>query len=673
MDINEAKIKHEELVKIIEKYSYEYYVLDNPSVSDFEYDQKMMELEELEKEFPSLISITSPTQRIGNTVLKGFKKITHQIPMMSLADVFNEDELLDFDNKVCKALGVSEVTYSAEMKIDGLSLSCVYENGVLSYCATRGDGTVGEDVTSNVLTIPSIPTRIPLKGRVEVRGEIYMPKASLEALNKEREQNGESLLANARNAAAGSIRNLDSSIAKKRKLDAWFYYFEDADKLGFTNHFEAVTYLKTLGFKVNPEMRLVKGKEEILNYIKEYTEKRNDLPYDIDGIVLKVNDFSVYNQLGYTAKTPKWAIAYKFPPEEVITKLEDIIFTVGRTGKITPNAVLEPVRVAGSVVRRATLHNEDFILEKGLMIGDYVTIRKAGDIIPEVVSPLKERRNGSEIPFKMIDECPFCHSKLVRIEAIHYCLNKDCKSRNIESLIHFASKDAMDIEGMGSSVVEELFSLSILSDIPSIYNLKEYRDKIISIDGWSYKSIDNLLSAIERSKNNSLEKLLFGLGIKEVGNKMAKTLSRIYLNIDDLAKASKDELIKINDLGEVCANSIVSYFSNEENLKLIETLKNNGINTTYLGKVKFDKDNYFFNKKIVLTGSLTHYSRNEATEILESFGAKVSGSVSKATDLVIAGENAGSKLDKANALNIKVIGEEEFIKLLEESEGLNDD
>ncbi len=669
MNFEEAKRKHEELVRIIEKYSYEYYVLDNPSVTDQEYDSKYEQLEELEKEFPSLITITSPTQRIGNTVLKGFKKVTHRIPMMSLADVFNEDELLEWNEKIEKELYLKEVEYSAEMKIDGLSLSVVYEDGVLQYCATRGDGITGEDVTTNALTIPSIPTRIPLMGHVEVRGECYMPKASLEALNKERLANGEPLLANARNAAAGSLRNLDSSVAKKRKLDAWFYYFEDAEKFGFKKHYDSIMYLKKLGFKVNPEMRVVKGKDEILNYIKEYTKKRNSLDYDIDGIVLKVNDFNYYNSLGYTAKTPKWAIAYKFPPEEVITKLEDIVYTVGRTGKITPNAVLDPVRVAGSIVKRATLHNEDFVKEKGLMIGDYITLRKAGDIIPEVVNAIKDRRTGEEIPFEMITHCPDCGSELVKVDAMHFCLNKNCPSRHIEGLIHYCSKDAMDIDGMGERVVEEFFALKFISDIPSIYSLKDHREEIINIDGWSNKSIDNILDAIEKSKENSLERLLFGLGIKEVGSKMAKTLARIFKNIDELASKTVDELKQINDVGEVCANSLYNYFHDENNIALIEKLKELGLNMKYLGKVDISEQSIFFNKKVVLTGSLTHFSRSEATELLENFGAKVSGSVSKATDLVIAGEAAGSKLKKAQELNIKVISEEDFLNLINKARG----
>lgn len=669
MNLDEAKKKHEELVRILEKYSYEYYVLDKPSVTDSEYDSKMEDLIDLENKFPSLVTPTSPTQRIIGTVLKGFKKVTHKIPMMSLADVFNEGELLDWDNKVCASLNVKEVEYMAEMKIDGLSMSLVYEDGVLQYCSTRGNGTIGEDVTINVLTIPSIPTRINRMGHVEVRGEVYMPKASLNKLNEERAKNNETLFANARNAAAGSIRNLDSSVAASRHLDAWWYYLEEAESMGFKKHSEALDYLTKLGFRTNKERRVVKGKKEIVAYIDEYTKKRSSLDYDIDGIVLKVNDFSLYDILGYTAKTPKWAIAYKFPPEEVVTKLLDIVYTVGRTGKITPNARLEPIRVAGSTVARATLHNEDFITSKDLRIGDYVVLRKAGDVIPEVVKPLIERRTGEEKPFVMIDKCPDCGSELVKVEAMHFCMNKNCPSRNIETLIHFASKDAMDIDGMGEKVCEEFFAMNYISSIPSIYKLKEYEEEILNTEGWDVKSCSKLFLAIENSKKNSLERLLFGIGIKEVGSKMAKTLAKLYLNIDALMRASIDELRSIRDVGEVVASSICSFFKDEKNINMVNELKESGVNMLYLGNVKVNNTNFFYNKKVVLTGSLTRLGRNELTKILEDYGASVSSSVSKITDLVIVGENPGSKLTKANELNIKVINEEELYSLLDEIKG----
>ena len=663
MDFLVAKAKHDELVKLIEKYAREYYIDDNPSVSDQVYDQKMEELEALEKEWPELITRNSPTQRIIGTVLKGFNKITHQVQMLSLADVFNEDELTDWVKKTNIEVD-RDLEYVAEMKIDGLAMSLVYQDGELQYAATRGDGTTGEDVTTNVLTIPDIPTRIPLMGRVEVRGEIYMPKNSLEELNKEREKNGEPLFANARNAAAGSIRNLDSRIAKSRKLDGWWYYFTNAQDFGIKTHFDAILKLKELGFKTNPEAKVVRGIKEILAYVTEYTEKRDSLLYDIDGIVLKVNDFSYYETIGYTAKTPKWAVAYKFPPKEVRTKLLDIIYTVGRTGKITPNAVLEPVRVAGSLVQRATLHNEDFIKDKGLMVGDTVVLRKAGDIIPEVVKAIPEERDGSQKEFTMIETCPVCGSPLTKIDAMHFCLNKSCPSRNIESLIHFASKDAMDIETMGEKVTQEFFDLGIIRTIPDIYEIYKHRDKLITMDGWSNKSVDKLLDAIEKSKKNSLERLLFGLGIKEVGSKMAKTLARRFDTIDNLMHASVDDLVKINDVGVVVANSIVNYFKDEHNIELINKLKEQNVNTIYLGSNKFDEENPFFDKKVVLTGSLVSFTRSEASKILEDLGAHVVSSVSKATDFVLCGSDPGSKYDKATKLGIKVINEDEFKNMI---------
>lgn len=668
MDFLEAKRRHEELVELIEKYDHEYYDNDSPSVTDEEYDSKFAELKKIEESFPELITRNSPTQRITGKVLDGFNKVRHQQLMLSLSDVFNTDELYLWVKKLNENLNVENTVFNAEMKIDGLAMSLVYENGELQYCATRGDGTTGEDVTENVLTIRSIPTRIKIKDRVEIRGEVYMPKASFNELNEARMKSQEPLFANARNAAAGSIRNLDKSVAQSRKLEAWRYYLENPEKFNIKTHAEALDFIESLGFKVNPERRLVHNFDEIMAYVEEYTQKRKDLPYDIDGIVLKVNDFNLYDEIGYTAKTPKRAIAYKFPPEEAITKLTDIIFTVGRTGKITPNAVLEPVHVAGSLVQRATLHNEDFINEKGLMIGDYVIIRKAGDIIPEVVRPLIERRDGTQIPFKMIETCPDCGQKLEKVDAMHFCLNSDCPSRKIESLIHFASKDAMDIEGMGDKVCEQLFNEHFINSISDIYLIKNHAEELIEIDGRSYKSVGSLVKAIEESKKKSLERLLFGLGIKEVGSKMAKVLARFYKNIDNLSAASVEDLLKISDVGEVCANSIFNYFRNEENINLINRLKECGLNMEFLGSTTFNNDNFFFNKKVVLTGTLSKYGRKEATELLENLGAHVSGSVSKVTDIVIYGEEAGSKLDKAKKLNVYTMSEEEFLDKLEENE-----
>ena len=476
----EQRIK--EITELLEKYNYEYYVLDNPSVSDAAYDRLMQELILLEKEHPEFLSPLSPSQRVGGQVQEEFNKIQHRRMMLSLANAFNEDDLRDFDRKVREALGKDEITYMAEMKIDGLGMSLIYRKKLL-YAVTRGDGTIGEDVTSNVLTIKSVPSHINLDDEFEIRGEVFMPKKVLMKLNKERAENNETLFANARNAAAGSIRQLDSSIAASRGLDAFWYYVVNASDFKVRYHSEALNLADKLGFKTNPERRLCKGIDDVLSYINEYTEKRDSLPYDIDGIVIKVDDMSYYDKLGYTSKTPRWAIAYKLPPEEVITKLNDIIFTVGRTGKITPNAVLEPVRVAGSLVQRATLHNEDFIAEKGLKIGDYVVLRKAGDVIPEVVRVVTNRRDGSEKDFKMIENCPVCGAPLTKIDAMHFCLNPDCDARQIEQIIHFSSRDAMDIEGMGEKVCEQFFNQGFFKKIADIYDLFEHRDEIIAIYG----------------------------------------------------------------------------------------------------------------------------------------------------------------------------------------------
>lgn len=657
------KSRAEEITKLLEKYNYEYYVLDNPSVSDAEYDRLMQELIKLEEEHPELKSPLSPTQRVGGLVQDEFKKIVHKRTMLSLANAFNEDDLRDFDRKVKELSGLDHIDYMCEMKIDGLGMSLVY-NKKLMYAATRGDGVTGEDVTSNVITIKSIPTHIDVDEDLEVRGEVFMPKKSLTSLNKIRKENNEPLFANARNAAAGSIRQLDSKIAASRNLDAFWYYFVNAKDFNIRYHSEALNYLDKLGFRTNKERRLVHSIDEVLDYIKEYTEKRESLAYDIDGIVIKVDDMALYDKLGYTAKTPRWAIAYKFPPMEVQTKLLDIIFTVGRTGKITPNAVLEPVRVAGSLVQRATLHNEDFILEKDLMIGDYVILRKAGDVIPEVVRNVKERRTGLEIPFTMITNCPVCGAPLIKKDAMHFCVNPSCPARQIESIIHYSSRDAMDIEGMGEKVVEQFFNQGFFKNIAEIYGLFNFRDQIISLDGWQRKSIDNLLDAIENSKGNSLEKLLFGLGIKEVGAKMAKTLSKIYLSLENLMQASEEDLLSIKDVGPVVAHSIVTYFKNEKNIELINKLISVGVNTKYLGQLSNSATSYFSGKTVVLTGTLSKYGRKEATEILENLGAKVTGSVSRSTDVVIAGVEAGSKLDKARSLNITVLDEDEFLSLI---------
>lgn len=657
------KERAQEISILLEKYNYEYYVLDNPSVSDAEYDRLMQELIALEKANPELANPLSPTQRVGGLVQDQFKKVTHQRSMLSLANAFNEDDLRDFDQKVRDIVGIDKVTYMAEMKIDGLGMSLVY-NKQLIYAATRGDGIEGENVTANVITIKSIPTSIDLNGDFEVRGEVFMPKKSLLKLNEERQNNDEPLFANARNAAAGSIRQLDSGIAATRGLDAFWYYFVNAKDFGVRYHSEALNMVSKLGFKTNPERRLCHGIDEVIDFIKEYTQKRSSLSYDIDGIVIKVDDMSLYNKLGYTAKTPRWAIAYKFPPEEVVTKLTDIIYSVGRTGKVTPNAVLEPVRVAGSTVQRATLHNEDFILEKQLMVGDYVVLRKAGDVIPEVVRVLLDKRDGTQTPYEMIENCPVCGSKLVKKDAMHFCVNNSCDARKVEAIIHFSSRDAMDIDGLGEKVAEQFFNQSFLHHINDIYDLSNHREEIINLDGWQAKSIDNLLRAIETSKSNSLEKVLFGLGIKEIGAKMAKTLAKKFEHIDNLIKATEEELLEIPDIGPVVAHSLVDWFANEDNLQIVNSLKEHGLNFAYLASNTQAANSFFSGKTVVLTGTLSFIGRKEATELLENLGAKVTGSVSKATDVVIAGVEAGSKLDKANSLGITILNEDEFKALI---------
>lgn len=660
-----VKKRIQEISDILNKYNYEYYVLDNPSVPDSEYDSLIKELKNLEEEHPEYIDPHSPTQRVFGKVLESFEKVNHKRMMLSLGNAFNEEDLRDFDNKIKEVVKKENIEYVCEHKIDGLAMTLEYQNGSLNYAATRGDGEVGENVTNNVITIKSIPLKIIQNKTIEVRGEIYMPKKVFDEINDIRKNNNEQLFANSRNAAAGSIRQLDSSIAAERKLDGFWYYLVNAEELNIKKHSEALDYLDSLGFRTNHYRKVCSSIEDVIFYIKEATDKRNSLDYDIDGIVVKVNDLTTYNKIGFTSKTPKWAIAYKFPPEEVITKLEDIIFTIGRTGKITPNAVVTPVKVAGSTISKATLHNEDFIKEKDLMIGDSIIIRKAGDIIPEVVRPIKERREGNEIPFEMISYCPSCGSKLEKIEAMHFCTNKNCRIKLIEQIVHFASKNAMDIEGLGDKVSEQLYDEKLISNISSIFELKNNREEMLNLDGWQEKSVDNLLMAIEKCKNNSLDKLLFGLGIKEVGAKMSKVISKIYSNLDNIRKATYEELINISDVGPVAASAIVEYFKTEDNITEIEKLRNFGLNFEYLGKNQVFSNSIFYGKTVVLTGTLQNFDRKKATEILESLGAKVTGSVSSKTDYVVYGNEAGSKLDKANSLNIQTIDETKFQQIVQ--------
>ncbi len=661
MDINK---RIEELINILNEANYNYYVLDNPTISDQEFDKYLRELTELEMEYPNLKRSDSPTNRVGGEVIEGFEKVTHTIPMLSIGDVFNEEEIINFEQRIEKEGFHPE--YVCELKIDGLSVSLHYENGKLVRAATRGNGTIGDDITTNVKTIKTIPLTLKKKINIEVRGEIYMSKSTLEKLNKEREEQGQPLLQNCRNAASGSIKLLDSKIVAKRNLECFIYHLPNPLDYGIKTHEAALNFMKELGFRTNPNNRKVKNIDEILNFIKEKTEFRENLPYDIDGIVIKVNDIDTQIKLGSTAKYPKWCIAYKFPAMTTYTRLIDILFTVGRTGQITPNAVLEPVIVSGSTVKRATLHNEDNIISKDIRIGDIVSIYKAGDVIPAVGEPLLERRTGKEVPFQMIENCPICGTKIERKEndADYFCPNNMCPARRVEELIHFASREAMNIEGLGDSIMEDLYNYHYINDLSDLYQLKNYQEDLEQLEGYGKKSVENLFTSIENSKQNSLERLLFGLGIKQVGSKMAKTLSKQYKTLDNLKNATYEELVAIPDVGPIIANNIVAYFKEEKNIQIIEKLKNFGINMTYINTSNIEEDEHFLNKTFVLTGTLTNITRNDASKIIEEKGGKVTNSVTKKTNVVIVGENPGSKYTKATELGIEIWEEDEFINLI---------
>lgn len=666
MDLEKERVK--ELTELLNRYNYEYYVLNQSSVSDAEFDRLMQELQRLEEKRPDLKDRLSPTSRVGGAVSSEFQKITHARLMLSLANAFNEDDLRDFDRKIREATGLKVVPYMCEVKIDGLAMTLVYDKGKLVYGATRGDGNVGEDVTNNLLTISSIPTTIKDERNIEIRGEVYMPKKSLELLNEERKQTGEQLFANARNAAAGSIRQLDPKITARRKLNAFWYYFVNANECGFTLHSDSLNYIKSLGFRVNEERRKVNGIEEVLEYVKEYTEKRPSLDYDIDGLVIKVDDIRLYNEIGYTMKTPKWAIAYKFPPEEVYTKLHDILITVGRTGRVTPNAILEPVRVAGSMIARATLNNEDFINALDVRIGDYVKLHKAGDVIPEVCGVDLKRRPQDSKPFVMSEECPYCGHKLVKKDAVHYCVNEDCPSRSINKLIWFASDGGMDIDGLGDSLIEDLFNENLLKEFVDIYTLKTHREELLLLDGIGKKTADSLFEAIEKSKKNSVEMLIAGLGIPFVGKKTARILAKHYKSLDNLINAKYEDLVGLKDVGDKTAESLRNYFENSKNIDVIEKLKMEGVNILCYDSEVEAKENFFKGKKFVLTGTLESSDRNSMTKRLEALGAISASSVSKATDMVIVGSDPGSKYEKAKTLGIRIIYEDELLSLLKEAE-----
>ena len=647
-----------ELIKIINEADYNYHTLDKPTITDQEYDSYLRELYNIEEAHPELVRSDSPSQRAGGQILDEFKKITHTIPMLSLSNVFNEEEIKAFDERIKKE-GI-DPKYVAELKIDGLSVSLNYRNGKLFSAATRGDGVVGEDITNNVKTIKTVPLTINKPIDIEVRGEIYISKKRFQEINADRAKKGLELFQNCRNLAAGSIRQLDSSIAASRKLDCWIYHLPNPEDYGIKTHYEALEFMKELGFKVNPNNKLVNSIDELLEYIEDKTEKRKSLPYDIDGIVIKLNNLAEQRIMGFTAKYPRWATAYKFPAQQVLTKLEDIIFTVGRTGQITPNAVLSPVLVQGSTIRRATLHNEDYVKEKDLKIGDIVSIRKAGDVIPEVVESIKERRDGTEKEFKMIENCPICGSKLVKKEGQvdYYCMNENCDKRNIESLIHFVDRHAMNITGLGERIIEDFYNMGFIRNITDIYHLKKHAEDLIELEGFGNKSVNNLLGAIEESKNNSLEKLIFALGIEQVGEKTARVLARKFETMDTFMNASIDVLTNIQDIGAIIAQSIVDYFAKEDNQKLIQDLKDLGLNMVYTGE-KIEAKDEFVDKTFVITGTLTNYRRDEVKRMIENFGGKVSDSVSKKTSVVIVGDAPGSKYDKAQKLGITIWNDEQ--------------
>ena len=656
------KERMDELIDYINKASYEYYVLDNPTITDQEYDDYYNELLSIEEKYPELKREDSPTNRVGGAVLDKFEKVTHDHPMLSFDDIFNEEEIILFDERIKKV--VSTAHYTLEPKMDGLSGSLIYKNGVLVRGATRGDGVTGEDITTNIKTIKSVPLRLTEDIDIEVRGEIYMSKKSFLEANREKIKSGEKEFANPRNAAAGSIRQLDSKVAAKRNLDFMAYFIPNPEDYGIKTQKESLEFLRKLGFVTNYKLNgYAKNVKDIINYIDSLSEKRDNLPFEIDGVVLKVDNLEDEKRLGFTSRVPRWGIAYKFPAKEVLTTLKEIKFTVGRTGKITPNAIFSPVHVSGSLVSKATLHNSDYCIDKDVRVGDTISIRKAGDVIPEVVEVKLDRRKEDSVPFKMIENCPMCNSVLVRKDANHYCKNEHCPSRKIESLIHFSSRDAMYIEGFGESIVEDFYNLGYLKNIDDFYILDKYKDELMLLEGFGEKSISKLLESASNSKKNSLERLLFGLGIRYVGKKTAKILSKYYKTIDNLIKADFDELKSINDIGDVIAKSIVDYFSDEKNINLINRLKDLNLNMRYLGEEVNTSNENINGKTFVITGTLSR-PRDEIKEEIEGLGGNVTGSVTKKTDYVIAGEKAGSKLTKANELGIKVLTEEEYNNML---------
>lgn len=659
-----------ELRKILEEHAYKYYVLDSPTLSDYEYDRLHAELVELEAQYPELYDKNSITQKVGGVILDSFEKVKHEYEMYSLNNAFNLEDLKNFDQRVKQTFSNAE--YHVEFKIDGLAMAFIYEDGEFTQAITRGDGVFGEDVTNNIKTIRSLPLKIKEQGRLEVRGEVIINKEDFTKINQKRAEDQEALFANARNAAAGSVRQLDSSIAAKRNLNAFLFQVVQAPNHGIKSQAETISFLKEQGFRVEKHSKILKNIEEVYEYINTLEQNIASLDYDIDGVVIKVNDLDQQAKLGFTTTYPRWAIAYKFAAVEVETKVEDIFVTVGRTGKITPNAKLTPVLIDGSTVSYAQLHNEDMIKQKDIRIGDTVIVRKAGEIIPEVVRVKFDERDGSEEAYVFPTECPRCGSTLERLEgeAHHYCLNNECPARIIESLAHFASRNAMDISGLGEATVSRLHDEGILNSIEDIYHLEDHKEKILTMEGFKERSYENLIKSINNSKQNNLEQFISGLGIRHVGSKAAKVLADEYLKIENLMQTSIEDLIQVSDIGDVTAQSIYDFFKIEANIKMIESLKNLGLKLENEA-ISVDESSMFSEKTIVITGSFSQYSRKELTEMLQNLNAKVTSSVSKNTDLVIYGESAGSKYDKAIQLNVAVMSEEEFLAEVDDLEKTN--
>ncbi|MFF6155962.1 NAD-dependent DNA ligase LigA [Enterococcus faecium] len=674
MTIDEAAKRAEELRTRLNQWSREYYVEDKPTVEDYVYDKEYAELVAIEEQYPDLITSDSPTQRVGGKVLEGFEKVTHDIPLYSLNDVFSKEELIAFDQRVQKAVG-RVVDYCCELKIDGLSVSLRYEDGNFVRGATRGDGTVGENITENLKTVRSVPIKLKEPMNIEVRGECFMPKRSFVQLNQDREAEGKDIFANPRNAAAGSLRQLDSKITAKRNLDTFLYTVADFGPMQAKTQYDALEELEKIGFHTNREKRLCHSIDEVWSYIEEYHDKRVDLPYEIDGIVIKVNEFSLQDQLGFTVKAPRWAAAYKFPPEEVETLIENIEWTVGRTGVVTPTAIMTPVRVAGTTVSRASLHNGDYIKLKDIRLKDTVLIYKAGDIIPEVSQVVLDKRPKDSEEYQLPTHCPVCGSELVHLdeEVALRCINPKCPAQMKEGLNHFVSRNAMNIDGLGPRVLEQMYDKKLVADVADLYKLTE--EELLKLDKIKEKSANNILTAIDNSKDNSVERLIFGLGIRHVGAKAAKILAEHFGDLETLSKSDYESIIALDTIGDIIADSVVTYFSNEEVHELMNELKQAGVNFEYKGLRNAqlqEVESPFKEKTVVLTGKLTRFTREEAKETIENLGGKVTGSVSKKTDIVVAGEDAGSKLTKAQELGIEVWTEDQMADALAKSRSVEE-